>query len=393
MDLVDARVPGLLSRVSRLVDEVTDSRRVGLLPHVVENGRWSWEKAGRGGAWTPHGWRHGSWTGGFAAGTFLAAALLTVDDEERRRRLRAAVDVVVARLETRARDTSTHDIGFLFWPSAALSVEMSGHPWHRAVALEAARTLMTRSQRSGMLLSWGEAADPRAAGLTAIDTMMNLPLLWWSARHGLPDAAEVARAHCDGTARHYFREDGTVWHYLRVGEDGRVRERGSKQGRDVDSAWSRGLSWAVHGFVTAYLCTEEPRYLEVAQRAAAAFMRLLGDRPVPPYDFAADEGGGPVPSDASAAAVVASALQQAQAHGVDITGSAGKDTDAIVTNLLQHALTAEAQDGLLTLTSYSVPEGMAVDGGATWADFFLLRAVAPYWAASAGVDVAPLFRV
>lgn len=393
MEAVDTRVPELLARVARLAEQVTDPHRVGLLPHIVDAGRWRWEEAGRGGRWGPHGWRHGSWTGGFAAGTFLAAALMTVE-EEQQARLRAAADLVIARLEPRALDTSTHDIGFLFWPSACLAVEVSDSAWHGAVALQAARTLMSRMQPSGMLLSWGEVDDPRAAGLTAIDTMMNLPLLWWSARHGLPEAAEAARSHSDETARHYFRDDGTVWHYVRVDEDGHARERGSKQGLDVDSVWSRGLSWAVHGFVTAYLCTEEPRYLEVGQRSYQAFMRLLGDRTVPPYDFAASpSAGGAVPSDASAAAVVASALQQANAHGVELDPSGDHAADALVAGLLQHALSKDHADGLLTLTSYSVPEGMGVDGGATWADFFLLRAVAPYWSRATGLDLGALFRV
>lgn len=391
--LVASQMPYLVARSVDLAARVTDISRVGLLPHVVDGGRWQWAPAGAGGRWTERGWRHGSWTGGFAAGVFLAAGLVTGDEDDRAR-LAAAADVVISRLEGRVHDRSTHDLGFLFWPSACLSARLTGDPRHQAIGREAARTLMGRAHSSGMLTSWGEPADPRASGLTAIDTMMNLPLLWWAAAGGVPEAERVARAHADATARHYIRDDGTVWHYLRLDDDGRVRERGSKQGLDADSAWSRGLSWAVHGFVTAQLRTGEERYLHAARRCCEAFLRLLGHRAVPPYDFRAPADGGAMPSDASAAAVVASALQQAGRQGVAILGDGQEETiDRLVGGLLAGALSGEGNDGLLTLTSYSVPEGLAVDGGATWADFFLLRAIAPYWSDETGVDVGPLFDV
>ena len=83
-----------------------------------------------------------------------------------------------------ARTSNTHDIGFIFYPSFAL-----GYRDHRrrnargCPPLQAARTLLTRFNPEGEYLqAWGPLDHPLARRSTAIDTMMNLPLLWWASR-------------------------------------------------------------------------------------------------------------------------------------------------------------------------------------------------------------------
>lgn len=373
--ILEGHVEDAVSRSVVLARRVLAAENVGHLPHVVEKGTWTWAPTGQGGRWGPDGWSHGSWTGGFAAGTFLLAELLARDPTQSGL-LRRAAEVSIARLEGRVTDSSTHDIGFIFWPSAALYHSLYPSDYYSGIALKAAQTLLRRTGNSGLIVSWGEPGDPRTAGMGAIDTMMNLPLLWWASKHGLSPARSAAIDHADASARYFVRDDGTTWHYVRVAPDGRVQERGSKQGLDADSVWSRGLSWAVHGFTTAYIASGEERHLFAARKTATAFFGLLGDRTIPPYDFSATgDDAGYVPDDASAAAVVASALYQGCHAGIEVVPDAMRRADQLVDGLVRDALPAGESDGLLSGTSYSVPEALAIDGGATWGDFFFLRSL------------------
>src|SRR5690606_622044 len=76
-----------------------------------------------------------------------------------------------------------------------------------------------------------------------------------------------------------------------------------------DSAWARGQAWAIYGYTMCYRETKNPKYLLQAQNIAK-FLFNNKNMPVdlvPYWDFDApnipDE-----PRDASAAAVIASAL-------------------------------------------------------------------------------------
>ena len=72
--------------------------------------------------------------------------------------------------------------------------------------------------------------------------------------------------------------------------------------------WSRGQAWAIYGYTMAYRYTRDIRFLNHAQKVADIYLKRLeetSDDHVPLWDM---DAPAPAPKDASAAAIVASAM-------------------------------------------------------------------------------------
>jgi unsaturated chondroitin disaccharide hydrolase len=209
----------------------------------------------------------------------------------------------------------------------------------------------------------GQLDDPQARGRTIADTLPNLLLLWWAERQGLGEAGEAARSHVWRSLPVYFREDGSTYHAVRYADDGSVLARETINGWSDESTWARGQAWAIHGLVSAYRATGEGAVLETVTRAIAMFLGRLPDDGVPPWDFDAPAGA---PRDASAAAIVASAL-------LDL--GRGDDALALLQALVEHCQNRGDADGLLLHCCYRHATNDAVDCACAWGDFFFLDAL------------------
>ena len=322
--------------------------------HVTEGGRWLRLKVETSGQWSEQGWSHGNWTAGFSIG-FLWRLYEHTGDA----RWASAAASRLPALEARAGDPNTHDIGFLFWPSFALGADLTRDARLRAVGLRAARTLASRLQPGGYLAAWGSLHDRRARESSTIDTMMNLPLLWWSQDEALHGAA---RTHALTAARTYFRPDGSTYHRVRFDPDtGDVIERGTFQGIGAESCWSRGQAWAIAGFGRAWRETSDPALRIAANLAADYFLARLGERPVPPWDFA--DADPQAPLDSSAAVIAAYGL-------MDLDRSA--EGHRLLSSTLAACVNTGDNDGLLLHACYSRPHNQGVDSAVIWGDYFAL---------------------
>jgi unsaturated chondroitin disaccharide hydrolase len=345
MSLPDALAPAA-ARVAELrADE-------GRLPHITgDDGRWV--------RLSPVGAEREAltglpWTGGFVAGQLWLASCLPghtslVDEAER----------VTAALAPRAPQATTHDLGFLFWPSAVLGYLATGEERHRQLGLRAAASLVERGLRSGVIQVIGRLDDPEQRGRTIVDTWPNLLLLWWAEQQGSAEAGRAARAHLDATLETLLRADGSTFQAARLADDRSVLERGTANGVAPGSTWARGQAWAVHGLVSAARATGESDLQAAAERAARWFLDHLPADLIPPWDFDAPPGA----RDASAAAIVASAL-------LDL----GWDEDAkrLLDALLASCLNRGDGDGLLLHCCYRHPIGLGLDCATAWGDFFLV---------------------
>ena len=236
------------------------ARRIGPvgdeLPHVTgEDGRWE--------TISPLAEEHEAltglpWTGGFVAGQLWLAG--------EHDRAAAVTDM----LRPRAAQPTTHDLGFLFWPSAVLGLAATGDDCHRVLGLRAAASLVRRALPNGVIQVIGALDDPEQRGRTIVDTWPNLLLLWWAERQGMAEAGDAARAHLDATLPALLRPDGSTFHAARFADDGTVLERGTINGYADDSTWARGQAWAIHGLVSAWRATGG--YREEAERAARWFL-------------------------------------------------------------------------------------------------------------------------
>lgn len=300
------------------------------------------------------------WTGGFVAGQLWLASLVSGDGQ-----LAAEAGAVTELLAPRAARPNTHDLGFLFWPSAVLGYLATGDPSYRELALQAAWSLTRRVLPSGAIQVVGAVDDPEQRGRTIVDTLPNLTLLWWAEREGLTRAGAVARSHLEASLPASIRDDGSTFHAVRFSDDGSVIERGTLNGLAPGSTWTRGQAWTIYGLVSAYRATGDPEILTAAERTASFFCDRLPPDAIPPWDFDAGPGASP---DSSAAAIVASALfglgGDWRDRGVELLG-------ALVTSCLNRGDT----DGLLLHGAYRYTVGEGIDCATVWGDFFLLEAL------------------
>ncbi|MCF7804884.1 MAG: glycoside hydrolase family 88 protein, partial [Candidatus Marinimicrobia bacterium] len=77
---------------------------------------------------------------------------------------------------------NTHDMGFIFLPTAVRSYKETGQEKYRKAGIQAAEMLAKRFNENGEFIrAWGKLGTPEKAGWMIIDTMMNLELLFWAA--------------------------------------------------------------------------------------------------------------------------------------------------------------------------------------------------------------------
>ena len=341
--------------------------------HYVEDGAWKQVPVSQTSFWTDDSYDHGNWTAGFWVGALLLLEDLGAPASDE------LVLSVAGALATRADDETTHDLGFMFSPSAvalaeraeAAGDESAAARWSR-VALTAAETLARRQRPLGNLQAFGALDHPTGQQTSTIDTMMNLPLLWWCAeRFGRDDLRQIAVAHADSTLRDLVRPDGGTFHIVYRSPEGELLSAGTFQGSGDESCWTRGQSWAVHGFVSAFLATREKRFADAAARGLEFWAEHAPLDELPPYDLLADSGL----CDASAGSVLASALADAAADEELASLLHAKERfQQVMAALGERALFA-GDVGIIGLSTYSAPHGWGVDGALPYGDYFYLQAL------------------
>jgi unsaturated chondroitin disaccharide hydrolase len=307
----------------------------------------------------------GYWTGGFWVGLLFLAHRLTGETDffEWGRKW---LDV----LRPRAQTDAMHDLGFLFYPSAVLGAELYDDGDMREMALEAAVGLNSRYSNvyRAITIFKSHSLDK----VIAVDTMMNLPLLWWVAVRARNEMAlHAARNHVETTKKFLIRDDGSTNHIVSF-EEGRrmVATVESWRGRAPDSCWSRGQAWAIAGLVYAWLYTRDESYLEPLDRTLAYFESRLPMDCVPSWDLDVPRAAGE-PVDASALAIVTHALVSAP----DLTGY-GNRARAWLNALADHCLAPPDRPGLVSHVCFHRPAEKDVDCSCVFADFYFLSAIA-----------------
>ena len=139
-------------------------------------------------------------------------------------------------------------------------------------ALLAASVLSSRYDlKAKVIRAWN---GDGAKGLAIIDCMMNLPLLYWASKQENDTRfKKIAMSHADSVIKNFVRDNGSVCHIVKFDtETGERLEDLGGQGYCQGSAWTRGQSWAIYGFIQSYQWTGESRYLETAKKVADYFI-------------------------------------------------------------------------------------------------------------------------
>jgi uncharacterized protein YyaL (SSP411 family) len=208
--------------------------------------------------------------------------------------------------------------------------------------------------------------------------MMNLELLFAATRlTGDSSFYRIAVSHANTTMKNHFRPDYSSYHVIDYDTlTGNVVKRNTHQGYSDESAWSRGQAWALYGYTMCFRETRDPRYLELAEKIAAYILthpNLPRDL-VPYWDFNApaipDE-----PRDASAAAIMASALYELSTFSS--SGDYRKTADKILQNLTKdYRSEIGANKGFILLHSTgSKPANSEVDVPLNYADYYYVEAL------------------
>ena len=212
--------------------------------------------------------------------------------------------------------------------------------------------------------------------------MMNLDLLLRAAELSGDDSLRaIAVSHADKTMIHHFRPDFSSWHLVSYDPvTGEPHLKQTHQGYSDDSAWSRGQAWGLYGYTMMYRMTGDERYLGHA-RGIAQFLLHHKNMPadgVPYWDYDTPEIPS-TPRDASAAAVMASAL-------VELSGMVEGDeaeeyfafAEKQVRTLASPEYTAAEGDNgcfILKHSTGAYPFASEVDVPLAYADYYYVEAL------------------
>jgi unsaturated chondroitin disaccharide hydrolase len=208
------------------------------------------------------------WTNGFWGGMMWLMYLDTKNEEYKTTALRSE-ELLDKALEYYK--VLHHDVGFLWLLTSVANYRITGNESACNKALFLASTLFSRFNiEAGFIRAWNGNND----SWSIIDTLMNLPLLYWASREiGDDRFTKVAMRHADTAIRDHLRPDGSVNHIVEhdvhTGEKIAVHAGG---GLNENTSWSRGVAWTVYGAALSYIHTKEQRYLDAAIRAADHFI-------------------------------------------------------------------------------------------------------------------------
>jgi Glycosyl Hydrolase Family 88. len=243
------------------------------IPYVPEGGVYREDMGERDVFW---------WTNGFWPGMLWHMYQATKEDK-----YKAAAEGVERRLDAAfdGFDGLHHDVGFMWLHSAVANYRFTGSERARTRGMHAANLLAGRyNPRGKFIRAWNDDCT----GWIIIDSMMNIPLLYWASQESDdPRFHYIATDHADTVLRHAVREDGSSNHIVILNpENGELIETPGGQGFASGSSWSRGQAWALYGFALSYRYTKDERYLQAAKRIAHYFIANVSATGfVPVVDF------------------------------------------------------------------------------------------------------------
>jgi len=321
----------------------------------------------------------GWWCSGFYPGSLWMIYEQTKDSE-----IRKEAERTLHLIEPNKTFTKDHDLGFMMFCSFGNAYRITKDPKYKEVILTSAESLSTRF-RPGMqaILSWDKMADFK--GPVIIDNMMNLEMLVWASQNGgNKKPEEIAIAHANTTIKNHFRPDYSSYHVIDYDVNtGEVLGKKTFQGYADSSAWARGQGWALYGYTMMYRLTKYGKYLNQARNIAKFILNnpSLPEDKIPYWDFN-DPKIPNVPRDASAAAIISSALLELGQYTKDDEKKDYVETARrILINLSgekYHAKLGENGGFLLMHSTGGLPLHSEIDVPLIYADYYFLEALKRY---------------
>jgi unsaturated chondroitin disaccharide hydrolase len=315
-------------------------------------------------------WMSGFWTG------LLWLAYAETGDPALRAHAEALLPTFEKRLEQRT--GLDHDLGFLYLLSARAQWQLNRDTHAKDVALRAAAKLVKRFRpEGGYIQAWGEVGSP-GHNHTIIDSLMNMPLLFWAAAEtGESRYRDAALTHVETCRKYLLRPDGSTYHsYFFDPETGTPTAPRTHQGYVNDSLWARGQAWAICGFALAAEWSGDARYREAAVQAARRFMAELPPDGLPTWDLRLAEDA-PRYTDTSASVIATAGLLRLARQDPGATADwavpqAHRLLEVVVACCGEGRPEAE---GLLRGGTYHAVEGVGVETYFIPGDYFYLESL------------------
>ncbi|MEM8863540.1 MAG: glycoside hydrolase family 88 protein, partial [Chloroflexota bacterium] len=275
-----------------------------------------------------------------------------------------------------------HDMGFLFMLSARAQFSLANDPAAAALTMRSADVLLNRFRPKGQYIqAWGPVGEERRGGQMIMDTMMNLPLLFWASDHtGDGRYREVALKHAKTMAKYNIRSDGSTYHtYFFDQETGEPLRGETHQGAADESLWARGQAWGICGYAMsaqwAANSDDSAFFVEMARKLARKFMAELPADDVPLWDLWLPEGW-PSHRDSSAGSIaLVGMLRMAQIdpeNAAEYVAFASRLFNGLVECCWDSRPDAQ---GLLLHGASHVPKKLWMDSYLIYGDFFMLEAL------------------
>jgi len=335
----------------------------GTLPRTIPNGSKDWKFVS-----------YKDWTSGFWPGQLWYLYEATGDkkwEKEADKFSRFLTPLSVSK-------ANDHDLGFQIFNSFGNGYRLTKNPEYKAIILKTADTLATLfNPKAGTILSWPH--NKYGGHNTIIDNMMNLEMLFWASKNGgNKKLYDIAVKHAETTMNNHFRTDNSSYHVLVYDyETGKKIKGMTAQGYSDDSMWARGQAWAIYGFTMVYRETKDPKFLDFAHKLARVYLdRLTTEDLVPYWDFNAPEIPNE-PRDASAAAIVSSALIELSSYTKDV--NLKKEyvvkSKKMIVSLSELYQSREVNAAFLLHSTGHKPAKSEIDCSINYADYYYLEAL------------------
>ena len=275
-------------------------RNQNVIPYIAANGRYNDLETPDGIYW----WTNGFWPG-------ILWQMYNATKEEL---FRKTAELVEQRLDEALEgfEGLYHDVGFMWLHTSAANYRLTGNKDSRRRALHAANILAGRYNPAGkFIVAWNQ----NRPGWIIIDTLMNLPLLYWASKETEdPRFKIIAMEHTHTAINHLLRADGSCHHIAVLSpQTGDCLETPAGQGFAPGSSWSRGKSWGLYGFALGYRHTGERKFLDAAKRIAHYVLANFAQNDwLPLVDFRAPHE--PRKYDSTAAVISACGLLEIAEH-------------------------------------------------------------------------------
>ena len=318
------------------------------------------------------------WTSGFFPGSLWQMFELTKNEK-----FKTEAQYYTSLLESAQYYKGTHDLGFILNCSYGNGFRLTADSAYSRVMLNGAKTLMTRyNPQIGLIRSWDFNKDIWQYPVI-IDNMMNLEFLLWVAKESGDAAMKTACiSHADKTIVNHYRPNNSCFHVVDYDTITFMpRHKQTHQGYSDSSSWARGQAWGLYSYTMMYRETKDQKYLEQAEKIAAFILnhpRLPEDK-IPYWDFDAPNIPNE-PRDASAAAVIASALIELSSF-VPENKTFFATAETILKNLSSDKyLAAKGENGLFILkhSTGNWPKKSEVDTPLNYADYYFIEALIRY---------------